>query len=63
MKIKTTLGYHLILVRMAKTKTQETTGVGKNMEKRNPHALLVGLQTGAAIVENGMDVPQKLKIL
>ena len=28
----------------------------------NPLALLVGMQTGAAILENSVDVPQKLKI-
>ena len=30
--------------------------------KRNLCALLVGMQTGAAIVENSMAVPQKIKI-
>ena len=30
--------------------------------KRNPPALLVGMQTGAATLENSMEVPQKLKI-
>ena len=30
--------------------------------KRNPHALSVEMQTGTAIVENSMEVPQKLKI-
>jgi len=29
--------------------------------KRNTHALLVGTQTGAATVENSMEVPQKVK--
>ena len=29
--------------------------------KRNPSALLVGMQTGAATVENSMEVPQKVK--
>ena len=28
----------------------------------NPSALLVGLQTGAATVENSMEFPQKLKM-
>ena len=31
------------------------------MEKRNPSALLVGMQTGAATVENSMEFPQKTK--
>ena len=30
--------------------------------KGNPLTLLVGMQIGAAIMENSMDVPQKLKI-
>ena len=30
--------------------------------KRKTCALLVGMQIGAATVENGMEVPQKLKI-
>ena len=29
--------------------------------KRNPHALLVRMQTGAATVENSMGFPQKIK--
>ena len=31
------------------------------MEKRKPCALLVGMQTGAATVEDNMEVPQKVK--
>ena len=29
--------------------------------KGNPRALLVGIQTGAASVENNMEFPQKIK--
>ena len=29
--------------------------------KGNPHALLVGMQTGAATVESSMELPQKIK--
>ena len=29
--------------------------------KRNPNALLVGMQAGTATVENGMEFPQKTK--
>ena len=32
------------------------------MEKGNPSALLVGMQTGAATVENSMEFPRKLKM-
>ena len=31
--------------------------------KGNPCALLMGMQTGAPTVENGMEFPQKLKIV
>ena len=31
------------------------------MEKRDPSALLVAMQTGAATVENSMEFPQKNK--
>ena len=30
--------------------------------KGNPSALLVGMQTGTAIVENSMEFPQKIKM-
>ena len=29
--------------------------------KGNPHALLVGMETGTATVENSMEMPQKIK--
>ena len=35
--------------------------MARKWRKRNPCALLVGMQTGAATVENRMEVPQKLK--
>ena len=31
--------------------------------KKNPNALLVGMQTGVATMENSMKVPQKVKKL
>ena len=34
---------------------------GKVVEKGNPSALLVGMQTGATTVENIMKFPQKMK--
>ena len=39
----------------------ETTDAGENVENGNPLALLVEMQTGAAIPEDSMDVPQKMK--
>ena len=32
-----------------------------DVEKREPSALLVGMQTGAVTVENSMEFPQKSK--
>ena len=40
---------------------QQTTNVGEVVEKREPSALLVGMQTGAATVENIMKFPLKTK--
>ena len=46
---------------MAKIKTQETS-VGKDVEKKETLcALLVGMQTGAATMEDSMELPQKIK--
>ena len=36
--------------------------VGKDVEKRETYALLVGMYIGAVTVENSMEVPQKFKI-
>lgn len=35
--------------------------VGKAVENRNPHALLVGVQIGPATMEDSMEVPPKVK--
>ena len=40
---------------------QETISVGKEVRKKNTRTLLMGMQTGAATVENSMAVPQKAK--
>ena len=47
---------HLIPVRMAKTNTK-TIGVAEDVEKKKIHAPLVEMQTGAATLENSMEVP------
>ena len=38
-----------------------TTAVGKDVEKGEPLALLVGMKTGAASVKNSMELPQIFK--
>ena len=44
-----------------KLTTQATIDVGDDAEKEEPFCLLVRMQTGAAILENSMEVPQKVK--
>ena len=58
--------YHLIPVRMAKknknkNKNKKQQVLAKMWRNRNPCALLVGMQTGAATVENSREVPPKVK--
>ena len=60
-QIKTTMRYHFIPVRMTIINQQTPSSGVQDVEKRNPSALLVGMQTGAAAVENSMEVPQKTK--
>ena len=40
----------------------QQTSVGKDVEKGELFALLVGMQTGAATVESSMEISQKLKM-
>ena len=60
-QIKTTLRYTSHQSEYLKLTTQETTDVGKDVENGTPLALLVGMQTGAATLENYMKVSQKVK--
>ena len=46
---------------MKEARCKRQTSAGKIVEKRNPSALLVGMQTGAATVGNSMEFPQKSK--
>ena len=58
MQIKITLKYHFTLVRMAIINHKQEVLV-RLWRKRNPCAMLVGMQTGAATVENSVVFPQK----
>ena len=59
MQIKTTMRYHLTPVRKATINKSAKQQVLERMwRKGNPHVLLVGMQTGAATVENSTEFPQ-----
>jgi hypothetical protein len=47
MQIKTTVRFYLTLVRI--------TNAGEDVGKRNPHTLLVGMQTSTTAIENNME--------
>ena len=57
MQIKTTMTYHLTLVRMAIIKNLQTINAGEGVEKREPPTLLVGMWIGTTTMENSMGVP------
>ena len=57
MQIKTTMRYHLTLVRMAAIKKSTNNNAEEGVEKRNPLTLLVGMQTSTATVENSVKIP------
>ena len=60
MQIKTTTRYPLTSVRIAKINNIGSNGVGNDVEKGSPHTLLVGMEAGAANLENSMEGPQKV---
>ena len=59
---KTTMRYHLTPVRMANSNaSQATTMLVRMRRKRISFALLLGTQTGAATLENSMEILRKIK--
>ena len=57
MQIKTTLRYHVILVRMAAIKKVYKQMLERVWSKGNPLTLLVGMQTSTATMENSVEIP------
>ena len=61
MQTKITMRYHFTQVRMAIKNKYWQVLEKRIWRKGNPSALLVGMQTGTATVENSMELPQKNK--
>ena len=62
MHIKTTVRFHITLVRMAiVNKSTNNCWQRCGGRKGNIFALLAGMQIGAATVESNMEMPQKIK--
>ena len=59
MQIKTTMRYHLMLVRIATIKSLQKINAGEGWRKGNPLTLLVGMQTSTATMENSVEIPLK----
>ena len=57
MQNKTTMRFHLTLVRMAIIKDSTNNKCCRGCRERNPPTLLVGMLTGTATIENSMEVP------
>ena len=62
MQIKTTMRYHLTLVRMAIINKSTNNVLERMCRKGNPSALLVGMQTGAALWKIVWNFLRKLKV-
>ena len=61
MQSKTTMRYHLTLVRMAITKKSTNNKVWRRCGEKGTFILLVGMLTGAAAMKKSMQFPQKTK--
>ena len=63
MQIKITVKYHPTPIRMAIIKKTKDKCWRECEEKGTLGATLVGTQIGAAIMENSIEVPQKIKTI
>ena len=62
MQVKTTVRYHITLVRMAIIQKSKIVSVGEDVKKREPLHTVGGIEIGAAIMGNSMELPPKIKI-
>ena len=61
MQIKTTLRFHLTLIRMAQIKISgDTTHVGKDVQKEEHSFITDVIQAGTTTLEINLEVPQKI---
>ena len=61
MHIKTTARNHYTPMRMAKTQNTDITNAMRMWSDRNSHSLLVGMQNGAATLEDSLAVSSRTK--
>ena len=60
-QVQTTMRYHLITVKMAKTNNTRSKGVGKGVEKRKYLYTVGDAYCCSYSLENNVEVPQKVK--
>ena len=61
MKIKTTMRYHLTMIKVAILKSLQMMNTERVWKKGNPPTLMVRMYIGIASVENSMEAPQTTK--
>ena len=61
MQNRTTMSYHLTPVRKPIIIEDQTTSVSEGVEKEQYLCTVVRRQTGAAIMENSLEIPEKIK--
>ena len=60
MQIKTTMSYHLTLVRMAIIKNLQTINAGEGVKKREPSCIVGGNEIYTVTVEDSVEIPLKI---
>jgi hypothetical protein len=55
MQIKTTVGFHLTLFRIAIIKNTTNSSVGEDVGRKEPSCTMVGMKASVTILENNME--------